>query len=195
MAELSDYSLLKGLQNLLKTAPTSENSDSEGDDQAKCPVSASPSTEKFEEVVPSTTATIVHRNQPTEYPNLGEDADVYNCDQDLWHLPAPEYEFVYKQRVNTEDVYLQMGNKTPASASCEDLIVRIRMPREMSINMAQMKLDITETFVHLKTKEYQLKLPLPHLVDPDQGSAQWDGDKKVLSVVLRLRREWDLVNF
>ena len=29
----------------------------------------------------------------------------------------------YKQRITTEDVFLQMGNKNPSSASCEDLIV------------------------------------------------------------------------
>jgi hypothetical protein len=29
----------------------------------------------------------------------------------------------YKQRITTEDVFLQMGNKNPSSASCEDLVV------------------------------------------------------------------------
>ena len=29
----------------------------------------------------------------------------------------------YKQRITTEDVFLQMGPKNPSSASCEDLVV------------------------------------------------------------------------
>jgi hypothetical protein len=33
----------------------------------------------------------------------------------------------YKQRVTTEDVFLQMGNKNPSSASCEDLVVSLTL--------------------------------------------------------------------
>ncbi len=37
------------------------------------------------------------------------------------------YEMHYKQRVTTEDVFLQMGNKNPSSASCEDLVVSLTL--------------------------------------------------------------------
>lgn len=33
------------------------------------------------------------------------------------------YEVVYKQAVTTEDVYLQMNNKSQATASCENIVV------------------------------------------------------------------------
>jgi hypothetical protein len=33
------------------------------------------------------------------------------------------YEMHYKQRITTEDIFLQMGNKNSSSASCEDLVV------------------------------------------------------------------------
>lgn len=33
------------------------------------------------------------------------------------------YEIVYKQAVSTEDVFLGMGNKTPTTAGCEDIVV------------------------------------------------------------------------
>ena len=33
------------------------------------------------------------------------------------------YDVVYKQAVSTEDVFLGMGNKSPTTASCEDIIV------------------------------------------------------------------------
>lgn len=39
----------------------------------------------------------------------------------IWLLFS--YEMVYKQAVSTEDVFLGMGNKSPTTASCEDIIV------------------------------------------------------------------------
>ena len=33
------------------------------------------------------------------------------------------YDIVYKQAVTSEDMYLGMGNRTPATSSCEDMIV------------------------------------------------------------------------
>ena len=30
---------------------------------------------------------------------------------------------MFKQAVTSEDMFLQMGNKTPGSASCEDMVV------------------------------------------------------------------------
>jgi len=43
------------------------------------------------------------------------------------------YEMHYKQRVTTEDVFLQMGNKNPSSASCEDLVVSLRLAEKQLI--------------------------------------------------------------
>ena len=43
------------------------------------------------------------------------DVTVLNC--------AHRYELVFKQAVTTEDVFLGMGLKNPATASCEDLVV------------------------------------------------------------------------
>lgn len=37
----------------------------------------------------------------------------------------PEYEVVYKQAVTSEDMFLQMGNKTPLTSSCESMLVRL----------------------------------------------------------------------
>jgi hypothetical protein len=33
------------------------------------------------------------------------------------------YDIVFKQAVSSEDMFLQMGNKTPSTASCEDMVV------------------------------------------------------------------------
>jgi hypothetical protein len=37
----------------------------------------------------------------------------------------PEYEVVYKQAVTSEDMFIQMGNKTPLTSSCESMLVRL----------------------------------------------------------------------
>ena len=54
------------------------------------------------------------------------------------------YEMHYKQRVTTEDVFLQMGNKNPSSASCEALVVNIQLP---DTKLPDIILDITKTFL------------------------------------------------
>ena len=40
-----------------------------------------------------------------------------------------------------------------------------------------------------------LGLHLPHPVDHKNGKAQWDGKTETLSVTLRLKREYDFMNF
>jgi hypothetical protein len=35
------------------------------------------------------------------------------------------YDIIYKQAVTSEDMFLGMGNKNPATASCEDMVVSI----------------------------------------------------------------------
>ena len=43
----------------------------------------------------------------------------------LWILNCNgRYELSYKQAVTAEDLYLQLGNKTTATASCENMIVQ-----------------------------------------------------------------------
>lgn len=50
----------------------------------------------------------------------------------------------YKQRITTEDVFLQMGNKNPSSASCEDLVINIQLPET---KLSEIILDITKSFL------------------------------------------------
>lgn len=46
----------------------------------------------------------------------------------------PEYDISYKQKITTEDVFLQMGNKSPATASCEEMIVSSEAYNKFIIN-------------------------------------------------------------
>uniref|UniRef100_T1IHK1 PIH1D1/2/3 CS-like domain-containing protein n=1 Tax=Strigamia maritima TaxID=126957 RepID=T1IHK1_STRMM len=104
----------------------------------------------------------------------------------------PDYEIIYKQQVSTEDVYLQLGNKTPCSSSCESIAIRIKLPKTNSRNI---KLDVQKQSLDLETKDFLLQLPLPHPVHPQKGGAAWDEDNQTLIVTLFLDREYDFINF
>ena len=107
---------------------------------------------------------------------------------------APDYTITYKQVISTEDIYLQMGLKTPATSSCEDMIIEIKLPDEM-VGIDQMDLNVTENEVQLKSPVYNLKLLLPQKVHPNKGRAEYDADKKLLKITIRMDREYDFVNF
>ena len=106
----------------------------------------------------------------------------------------PEYKITYKQAVTTEDIYLQMGLKTPATSSCEEMVIDIQLSEE-TVTIDQMDLNVEADAVYLQTPVYRLKLLLPHKIHPKQGRATFDSEKKVLKLTLRLNRELDFVNF
>ncbi|XP_063376803.1 dynein axonemal assembly factor 6 [Cydia fagiglandana] len=105
---------------------------------------------------------------------------------------APEYTMNYRQAVSAEDVFLQIGPKTPGSASCENLIVRIKMPGDKKENI---DLAVDTSSVTVNSSQYCLKLPLPHDIDPDRSKASWDSTEETLVLTLMLEREFDFVNF
>lgn len=41
----------------------------------------------------------------------------------------------------------------------------------------------------------KLGLHLPHMIDSKNGKAKWDGDKGLLTVTAKMKREYDFVNF
>ncbi|XP_030571622.1 protein PIH1D3 [Drosophila novamexicana] len=106
----------------------------------------------------------------------------------------PEYTMTYRQAVGTEDVFLQMGQRTAASASCEDLVLDISLPDEQ-MTADKMSLKLQEKELDLGTTLYRLKLPLPNAVDVDRCQAKYDKELCKLRLTLRLRRELDYVNF
>lgn len=62
----------------------------------------------------------------------------------------PEYEIVYKQKVTSEDIFLQMGSKNPSTTNCEDMIVKIKLPgvnkiTEIDVNVYEKFLDCRTT--------------------------------------------------
>ncbi|XP_020608523.1 protein PIH1D3-like isoform X2 [Orbicella faveolata] len=104
--------------------------------------------------------------------------------------PAPEYELVFKQAVTSEDMYLQMRGRNPSSSSCEDLVIKIKLP---DTEYSDVNLDVSDTFLDCRTPKYKLGLFLPHPVDSKNGKAQWDKSKGLLTVTVRLVREYDFL--
>lgn len=107
---------------------------------------------------------------------------------------TPNYKMSYKQSVGTEDVFLQMGNRSASSISCEDMVIAIELPEEI-VPVEQMNLDISENDIDLQTPVYRLKVPLVHPIDPDLGTAKYDSETKILTLTLKMKREFDFVNF
>ncbi|XP_053547066.1 dynein axonemal assembly factor 6 [Bombina bombina] len=124
--------------------------------------------------------------------NEQEVAEGSEFDDILDSRECPEYDIVYKQRVGTEDLFLGMSRKDPSTACCEDMVVRIQLPRTKAKDVS---LNVRSKFLDLRTPKYKLGLHLPHPVDGDNGSARFLADKERLEVVLRLKREFDDINF
>lgn len=89
-------------------------------------------------------------------------------------------------------LYFQIGPKTPSSASCENLIVRIKMPGDKKENV---DLSVDTMSVTVNSSQYSLSLPLPHEINPDASKANWDSLDETLLLTLKLQREFDFVNF
>jgi hypothetical protein len=105
--------------------------------------------------------------------------------------PTPEYDIKFQQAVTPEDVFLGMGNKTPSTASCEDLVVCIKLP---DTEYKDITLDVTEQFLDCRTPKYYLGLHLPYTVDHKNGKAKWLSSKNELLVSLRMIRQLDYLN-
>ncbi|XP_062514857.1 dynein axonemal assembly factor 6-like, partial [Corticium candelabrum] len=113
-----------------------------------------------------------------------------SLEDELDSRPAPEYEYLFQQAVSAEEMFLGMGSKNTSTASCENLLVKIKLP---GVKYSDVQLDVTDTFLDCRTPHHKLGLPLPHQVDSKNGKAQWDESKNVLTVTLRMIREYDFL--
>ncbi|CAF3442966.1 unnamed protein product [Rotaria sp. Silwood1] len=123
------------LANLLKQSdPNRDDSDSDDDQILKKNPTAHLTPASFVSQTQTTAKTIENVNAETpKKTSTVNSKDIWQIDEvpdnnvqlqdQVDKRPQPEYEMHYKQRVTTEDVFLQMGNKNPSSASCEDLVV------------------------------------------------------------------------
>ncbi|XP_067947829.1 dynein axonemal assembly factor 6-like [Watersipora subatra] len=112
--------------------------------------------------------------------------DVYDTRQ------RPDYDIIYKQAVSSEDMYLGMGNKTPATASCEDMVINVKLP---GTEFKSMNVDLTDKHLSIRSPKYRLGLHLPHPCDSKLGKAQWLSETHILKITVKLKREYDMFNF
>lgn len=87
-----------------------------------------------------------------------------------------------------------MGNKSSATSSCDELLIKIQLPDE-TVGIDRMDLSVSSNEIDLQTPVYRLKLPLVQPINPDKGKAQFDSDQKILMLSLEMKREFDFVNF
>lgn len=99
-----------------------------------------------------------------------------------------------KRRIHKHLNFFQMSLKTPATSSCEDMIIDINLSEETG-QINDMDLKVLQDKIDLQTPIYRLSLDLPHRVEPNKARAQYDPEKKVFKLTLRLNRELDFVNF
>ncbi|KAM7358780.1 dynein axonemal assembly factor 6 [Cochliomyia hominivorax] len=198
---------LKLLQNLLNPQESNEDNSDLEDDEGEClirnkinPGSIGPQTSKSFGKNPN-------KKSPYDPADTNENLEKQPLNIEEWQerqeqedreildtRKTPSYTLAYRQAVGTEDVFLQMGNRTDSSASCEDLVVDILLPDDDTPS-DKMHLTIKENEVILSTPIHHLKLPLMHKINVDRCRAQYKSDQHKLTLILRLQRELDFVNF
>ncbi|CAG0886260.1 unnamed protein product [Darwinula stevensoni] len=104
----------------------------------------------------------------------------------------PSYTINFQQDLNTEDLFLRLGNRTPLTSSCETLVVRIFLPGE---TMSTITSRLKPRHLKVKGQGYRLGLYLPQRCDPRRSSAKWRPEEQTLEIRAHLVRELDPFNF
>lgn len=97
----------------------------------------------------------------------------------------PEYEILYQQKINAEDVFFNLRDVDNSADQCESLTVKIQMP---GASIKDISLDVLPDRVLVQSGEYYLSLALPQPVKKDEGNAKWDKASSCLSVTLPINR-------
>ena len=95
---------------------------------------------------------------------------------------CPDFEFIPKQHVGTEDVFLGLSDRDGSSNHCDALLVKIWLPNTQFKNV---ELDIkNQNNIVVQSPNFYLNKFLPFPVEKTKGKAQFDSDKFILSVTL-----------
>ncbi|XP_014215057.1 protein PIH1D3 [Copidosoma floridanum] len=200
------YEQIKDLQQLF--AVKKDQSDSDSDDDLRQRLSrkkigpgsigkpnAAAATSKSSSKESSSSSACKDGAKKTEVSDIWHSAEL-NATPDLSIIEdprkVPEYEMKFKQSVGTEDIFLGMNLKTPSTASCEWLTLRVKLPSE---TREKIELSVESDVIDIRSPKYRLRLPTPFPVDPNGSSAKWHSDSDCLEITLKLSRELDNVNF
>ena len=78
-----------------------------------------------------------------------------------------------------------MGLKTASISSCEDIVIKIELPKE---KLNHINLKRTETHLELQSMYHYLMLKMPYPINPELGDAKWNSNDESLVVTLRIKR-------
>ncbi|XP_030161893.1 dynein assembly factor 6, axonemal [Lynx canadensis] len=123
---------------------------------------------------------------PEEVPEGAEHHDTWDVRE------IPEYEIIFKQQVGTEDMFLGFSRKDSSTACCEDLVVKIKLPKT---NPSEIQIDIQEMILDLRTPNKKLLITLPHPVECNSAKAFYILETETLEVALTMKRDLDFINF
>ena len=102
--------------------------------------------------------------------------------------PTPHYEIMYKQSVGTEDTFLGMSDKTPATQDCTHLCVKVHFPNS---KLSDLNVDVKKNRILAESKTLRLFTYLPVSVQDDKGDAKFDSAKSILTVTLPIIKEFN----
>eukprot|EP00804_Cyclotella_cryptica_P008527 CCRYP_007534-RD/>CCRYP_007534-RD protein AED:0.01 eAED:0.01 QI:3543/1/1/1/0.66/0.25/4/1519/165 len=115
-----------------------------------------------------------------------------SSDADTEEKEEPKYQIYYKQIVGAEDVFLARSEKTVFSGDCSHIVVKIYFP---GCRRDAIALNVTAYELKVESKENKLTLCLPQKVDEENGRAQWDQNKHILTVSLPvIKPAWMISN-
>jgi hypothetical protein len=97
----------------------------------------------------------------------------------------PEYEILYQQKINAEDVFFNLRDIDNSCDHCEQLTVKIKMPGAF---FKDITLDVFPDRLVVQSGDYYLSLALPQPVKKDEGNAKWDKGSSTLTVILPINR-------
>lgn len=101
--------------------------------------------------------------------------------------PAPRYELSYKQSVGTQDTILGLSDKTPLTSDCTHLVVKIHFP---GANKRDLDVDVKKNRLKATSKTHRLFTYLPVDVDQNNGKAEFDVSREVLTLTLPIVHEF-----
>ena len=92
----------------------------------------------------------------------------------------PDFDFIPKQHVGTEDLFLGLSDRDASSNHCDALLVKVWLPNTQFKNV---ELDVKgqQTLV-VQSPNFFLNKILPYKVDKTKAKAKFDSDKCVLEV-------------
>ena len=61
------------------------------------------------------------------------------------------YEFMYNQAVGAEDAFLGMGDKDPGSHTCENIVLKVKLPGVQAVQ--ELDLDVKQTYARLNSPD------------------------------------------